>query len=248
MKITAYKTRKVHVGDDLYEILDQALPQLVEKSVVVISAKIVALCEGNVVKYDDQIDKETLIKQAADQYITDTTYYKQTMLTIKNHVIVPYAGVDESNGNGYLIKWPKDIMQSTAMIWKYLRKKYGVKDSGVILSDSYFVPLRRGAVGVGLGWCGFQPIQNYIGNPDVFGKKLHYTTSSHIDGLAAAAEVLMGEGDEQTPIAVIENIPFVTFQNREPTKEEIAEMKPTEKDYFSPVLSAAPWQKGGGKN
>jgi len=249
MIVTPCKTKKIVVGDNIYTIFDKDLPHLSEKDIIIVSAKIVAICEENVIKNDGKVDKETLIRQEAERYIKDEKYYKEkkTMLTVKNHIFTPSSGIDLSNGNGYYIFWPKDVMKSARDIWNYLRQKHTIKDLGVILTDSYFVPLRRGAVGVGIAWCGFIPIENYIGTPDVFNEKLQYSKASLIDGLSAAAEVVMGEGNQQTPLAIIRDVPFVTFVERTPTKEEIAEMKIVlEDDYFAPLLTAVEWEKGEG--
>lgn len=61
MKITPIKTRKVFAHDSLQEILQEALPPLQERSVVVVSSKIVSLCEGAVA--DARMCKAELIKK-----------------------------------------------------------------------------------------------------------------------------------------------------------------------------------------
>jgi F420-0:gamma-glutamyl ligase len=65
-------------------------------------------------------------------------------------------------------------------------------------------------------------------------------------GLAAAAVLAMGEGTEQTPIAIITDVSFVKFQQRDPTKEELEYfyIKNKEEDLFAPFLNAVKWQKG----
>lgn len=247
MIVTPLKTKKILPGDNLEEILDKSLPTLSENSVIVISAKIIALCEGNVVKNDGKIDKKDLVAKEADYFILNKDFYEKnrTVLTIKNDIFVPSAGIDESNGNGYFVLWPKNPMQSAERIWKYLRAKHKVKNLGIIVSDSYFVPLRRGTVGVGIAWCGFLPIHNYIGTPDVFGEPLKYTTSSRIDGLAAAAEVMMGEAAEQTPLALITDLSFVEFVDHSPTQEEIDFMQISkEDDSYGLLLNSVEWEKG----
>lgn len=247
MIVTPIRTKKILPGDNLEEILNASLPNLEENSIVVISAKVVATCEGNVVKNDGTIDKKDLVARQADYFILDKKFYdhNKVVLTIKNYIFVPSAGIDESNGNGYFILWPKDPMQSAQKIWENLRNKHHIKHLGVIVSDSYFVPLRRGTVGVGIAWCGFAPITNYIGTPDVFGQPLQYTTASRIDGLATAAEVTMGEANEQTPLATITDIPFVAFVERVPTQEEISFMQIVkEDDSYGPLLNAVTWEKG----
>jgi F420-0:gamma-glutamyl ligase len=56
----------------------------------------------------------------------------------------------------------------------------------------------------------------------------------------------MGEGTEQTPIAVISDVPFVKFQQHNPTKEELEffYIKNKEEDLFAPFLNAVKWHLG----
>ena len=66
-----------------------------------------------------------------------------------------------------------------------------------------------------------------------------------VDGLAASAVLVMGEGREQTPIAVINNVPFVKFQNRNPTEQELNELQiAIEDDVYAPLLKSVDWRKG----
>ena len=50
MKVTAYKTHKVDVGENIFKILDEYLPHLQENSVVAIASKIIAFCQKDVIK------------------------------------------------------------------------------------------------------------------------------------------------------------------------------------------------------
>lgn len=247
MEITAYKTKAVTVGDSLFPILDSALPTLSEGDVVVVTSKIVSISEGAVVKHDGSVDKLDLIKQEADFYLDvplSQTY--GVTITIKDNKLVANAGIDESNGNGYFILWPRDPFKSAIAIWEYLRKKFKLTKLGVIMTDSHVIPLEWGTRGRTLAWCGLEPLKNYIGSPDIFGKNLHATKASIIDGMSAAAVTVMGEGNEQTPLALIRDVPFVTFQDRPPTKEEIDALaiKP-EDDIYAPLLTSVHWVKGG---
>ena len=64
-------------------------------------------------------------------------------------------------------------------------------------------------------------------------------------GLAAAAVLQMGEGAEQTPIAILTDLPFVHFQDRDPTAEELASVIiPLDEDLFAPFLTSVQWQQG----
>ena len=245
MIVTPIHTRKIVVGDNIEDILEGALPKLSEKTVVVITSKIVAVTEGRVAPLTES--KEKLIRQEADRIFVNEEITKewQMLLTMKNNVIVPWAGIDESNGNDMYVLWPQDPMSSAERIWKFLREKLGLTHLGVIIADSTFLPLRTGSVSIGIGWCGFVPVKSLIGQEDVFGKKLQYTNKGFVDSLAMAAGLTMGEANEQQPLAVITDIPDIEFVNRTPTAEEINSMQyPLKKDTFGPLIEAIKWEKG----
>jgi dihydrofolate synthase / folylpolyglutamate synthase len=249
MKVTAYKTRKIDISDDIYKILDEYLPPLKENSVVAIASKIIAFCQKDVIKKEGNMEKRDLIPLEADYYLGDK--YPRPFgqsISIKNHTLTASAGIDESNGNGYFILWPKNLQKITNEIWVYLRKKHNIKNLGIIVTDSRVVPLRWGVIGIALSWCGFEAIKNYAGTPDIFGRIMMVEKTSIIDSLATAATVTTGEGGEQKPLAVIEEVPFVIFQDRPPTDEEINHLHIALKDdLFEPLLSSVKWEKGEGK-
>jgi F420-0:gamma-glutamyl ligase len=94
---------------------------------------------------------------------------------------------------------------------------------------------------------GFNALHDYIGQPDLFDKPFAVSMASISGGLAAAAVLTMGEGTEQTPLAVISDVDFVQFQQRDPNQEELAMLKiPIEEDLFGPFLHnpSIDWQPG----
>jgi putative folate metabolism gamma-glutamate ligase len=248
MQVTAHKTHKITIGDELYKILDNYLPQLEERTVVIITSKIVSICNGDIVKNDGTVDKEALIKKNADLYFTDNNLkiFGIVIPTITHDVLIANAGIDESNADGYFILWSKNIDEIANAIWEYLRKKHAVKNLGVIVTDSHFMPLRHGTLGVGVSWCGFKAVQDYRGKPDIFGRPLVMTQKNVFDALATAAVVVMGEGNEQTPLATITDIPFVEFQDHPTTQAERDLIKiEKEKDIYGKLLTSVTWEKGG---
>ncbi len=245
MIVTAVKTHKVTIGEDIFAILDRYLLNLQEKDVVIVTSKIVSICQGQVVKNDGSIDKNELIRKEAQFYIDKPLSRYYVMLTIKDNILIASSGIDESNGNGYFVLWPKNIHQITADIWKHLRITHKINKIGVMVTDTRATPLRWGTIGVGLSWCGFEPLKNYIGEPDIYGKKLRMTKASVIDGLAASADLIMGQGDEQTPLAVIRDVSFVQFLEKPPTEKEIEDLKINPRDdLFSPLTDTPKWKKG----
>ncbi len=244
MIVTPYKTKAVIVGDSLFQVLDESLPALSDNAILVVTSKIVSICEGAVVKNDGSVDKFDLIKREADSYLdTPLSQTYGVTITIKEGKLVANAGIDESNGNGYFILWPRDAFASAAIIWNHLRQKYSIQNLGVIITDSHIMPLQWGTRGRAIAWCGIEPLKNYIGTPDIFGKNLHATKASIIDGLAASAVTVMGEGNEQTPLAIIRDLPFVSFTDHPPTKKEINALtiNPSD-DIYAPLLTSVKWK------
>jgi len=245
MHVDVYKTHKITANECLFSLLDTYIPTLQEKSILVVTSKIVSLCEGSFVKKESVSSKEALIQSHADAFLDyplDSTSSHAVQLTIKNNILIPSAGIDESNGNGLYILYPKNIQQSALTIWQYIRKRDSLQQLGILISDSHTTPMRRGVLGLGLGWCGFNPVYNYIGKPDCFGSLLRMTKVNNLDALAASAVFCMGEGNEQTPFAVITGAPKIIYSPIPPTAEEMKEVTISlQEDLYAPLLKNAPW-------
>lgn len=247
MHIIAYKTKKILPGNDLFAIFKESLPaKLPEKSVVAVTSKIIALCEGRVVDPAEKTRDELAIEEA-DYYLPRETNPFDVMLTIKNSTLIASSGIDQSNANNMYVLWPKDVQRSANGIRKFLKDTYQVKDIGVIVTDSKLSPLRWGVTGVALAHSGFQAVRSYVGKPDIFGRLLQVETVNDADSLAAASVNVMGEGSEQTPIAVISDIPYVVFTDRDPTdKQSLPTMIDMHHEVFTPIITAVDWKKGKG--
>lgn len=239
MIVKAIKTRKFFPPkDDLWDLLS-VIKSLTESSVVVVTSKVVSIGEGRCIPVA-KIDKDTLIKREADKYLFREEAPDSLVIhTIKNNMLVASAGIDESNGNNYFVLWPEDPQKSAKAIWQFLRKKFNVKNLGVIITDSRLTPLRQGVVGYAIGYFGFNPIKSYIGTRDIFGRKFEMETSNIVDSLASAVVMEMGEGAEKKPIAIISDI-FLEFSEKD-YSVDIEEKR----DMFYPFLSSVKWKKGG---
>ncbi len=245
MTITPIKTNPITIEDhDLFAILDKYLPKIKECSVLAVTSKIVSICEGRGVKIGEK-NKDDLIKQEAQYFIPRDQNPYHVTLTVTRNNLVAGAGIDESNGNGYYILWPGNAFESANSIRDYLTARFNLKQVGVIITDSRTTPLRYGVTAMALSYSGFLPLKDYIGKPDIFGRPFQFEKLNIIDCLASAATVVMGEGSEQTPLAAITDLPFVEFQDRNPTPEEIESIKINlDTDLYGPLLKNAPWQKG----
>lgn len=251
MNILPIPTRRVTPPqDNLEDVYRLLLPHLVPGSVVAISSKIVAIEEGQCLAIEGAPPKDELIMSHAD-YVLGREHVpgNWVMHTLTDGILIPSAGIDESNANGHYIFWPQNSKASAKRIGQFLRQQSGIEDLGVVITDSHSVPLRRGVVGIALSHWGFEPLADYRGKTDIFGRELKISQANLPDGLAAAAVLAMGEGDEQTPIVVMTELPSTLVfcaESALPLKEFASYEVPLREDLYYPFLGAnIPWEKGG---
>jgi dihydrofolate synthase / folylpolyglutamate synthase len=242
----AIKTRKVTPrACTIFALLDESLTAIEEGSILAVTSKVVSLCEGRVVPMEGT-DLQALVRQEAEQYMPHAHARHGYTFTIAHNLLTPNSGIDESNGNGQYVLWPADPQASANAIREYLVKRFKVQDVGVIITDSTFVALRWGAVSLALAYSGFEPVRHYKDTVDLFGRPLTHTRTNLMDALATTAGLLTGEGDEQTPLVVLTDLPPIAFQHRNPTASERAWLSATlAEDSFAPLLQAVDWQPGG---
>lgn len=246
MIVKPVKTEKVVAGSrSIFDLLDKNLAKLNERSVVAITSKVVAITEGRVVPIG-QANKQKLVIAEADYYLPKQLSKFDFSFTITKNTLIPMAGIDESNGNGNYVLWPRDPASSANKIRQYLAKRFGLKNVGVIITDSTARPLHYGTEGVAISYSGFSALNNYVGKPDLFGRPFKVSVANVADSLASAATIVMGEGSEQSPIAVISDVAFVEFQDRDPKKEELDKfyISRHKDDLFAPFLDNMEWKPG----
>jgi dihydrofolate synthase / folylpolyglutamate synthase len=222
MLVTAIKTHKIKPDEKIFAILDTYIKKLEENSMVAITSKIISSGENQLLTKN--INKKKLIQQEADFCFKSPKNLPNFCLTLKNNRLIPNAGIDESNSKNAYILLPRNPQITAKKIWHHLRKQHQLKNLGVIITDSNITPLRRGVTGIALGWCGFKPIYDYTGKKDIFGRPLKVTQINLLDSLATVATLTMGEGKEQTPIAIIKNVAKIKFKSQAPTAKEEKEV------------------------
>lgn len=190
--------------------------------VLAISSKYVAISEGRIVdlaaiqptpaahalaqRYRMQPALAQLVLQEAEHIFGGIPL--GFVLTWRQGVISPNAGIDRSNiPNGKAVLLPADGYASARALRQRLQAHYGVR-LGVLLTDSWLVPGRWGTTGVAIAFDGFAPLQDERGKLDLFGNPMGVTQRSMADALCVAAQLVMGERDEATPLAVIRNAPI----------------------------------------
>lgn len=228
MIVRPVKTRIFHEGEDARAFITNYFKKLPEKSIVAVTSKIVALAEERTSATLNDKEKEKLIRKESE-FAMPTKY---AWLTVKDGVVMASAGIDESNANGKLVLLPKDSFRFARDLRNTLCKHYGVRYLGILITDSRTMPLRAGVTGVALGYAGFRGIKDYRGKPDIFGRKFKFSRTDVADSLAAAAVLVMGEGNEQQPLAIIEGAP-VEFCDRVNRRELHIDMK---EDMYRPLF------------
>lgn len=247
MRVTSIKTPIITQKNTLFHILDEAIPSLQEKSIVAVTSKIVAITQGRLVAIDNA-DKDELIKNEAAYFLPRSSNPYGVSLTITNGTLIATAGIDESNADGKYVLWPENPQKAANEIRAHIKERLALSDVGVIITDSKTTPLRWGVTAIAIGYSGFVPVKDYVGTEDLFGRKFAFEKMSIIDNLASAAAVVMGEGAESTPLAVITDLPFVQFVKNDPTKEELKSLRITMgEDLYGPLLKSVEWKKGRGK-
>lgn len=223
MQFISIKTRILTPPkDNFLEVLGESLSDVKEGDIVAISSKVVSIHEGNCIEIDT-VDKRELLEEEADVCIRRE--YWSSPLTIKNSAFIGTAGIDESNANGYYVLLPKDPFFSAKYIYEYIKNKFGLKQFGVLITDSHSSPLRRGATGISIGFWGFRPTINHIGEPDLFGREFKIEVSNLIDGIAAGANIVMGETNECQPIVLVRGVPKIKFSEGDFKDEVFVDFK-----------------------
>jgi coenzyme F420-0:L-glutamate ligase len=205
---------------DLAQLIDEKVgSSLREADVLVISSKFVAVSEGRIArlasvkpgkKARDLASKHhldarlcELVLRESDEVIGGIPGF---VLTSKDGLLTPNAGIDKSNvRHGEVVLYPRRPEVSAWRIRESLRFCRGVL-VGVVICDSRLAPSRRGTTGVAIAASGIEGVVDMRGRADLFGNVLKVTAQALADDLSSAAEVLMGESDESTPIVLVRGL------------------------------------------
>jgi coenzyme F420-0:L-glutamate ligase/NADPH-dependent F420 reductase len=233
-------------GDDLAGAIgDRLSASLVDGDVVVIAQKVVSKVEGRAIALATvrpspeslEIAKRTGKEPAVVELIRSES--KDLMrvtsgLIIARHrsgQVLANAGIDASNiadgGVVQVLLWPRDPDASARDLRIALEARFGVKIA-VIVSDSIGRAWREGTTGTAIGCSGLRPLRDRRGEPDLFGRSLRATIVGVADEIAAAASLVIGEGAEGLPVAVVSGATY----DRDEEAGIGAVIRPLEKDLF----------------
>jgi len=246
VQIASFRTPIVRRGDCLSTIIQSTLQanfkegvSRLEGTILAVTSKIVSVCEDQIVPRNE-VTKTELIRRQADRDLGEIGYGSR--LTVKENLLLASAGIDESNSESDdYICLPEKPQQSARDLCFAMKEHFRLKSFGIIITDSRTSPLRLGTTGVSLSHWGFNGLKDRVGQPDLFGRPLQVTKVNIVDALAASAVLVMGEGEEQTPIALISSLPrdLVTFQDSTDAEDLRVKMENGEfpSDLYWPFLA-----------
>jgi coenzyme F420-0:L-glutamate ligase/coenzyme F420-1:gamma-L-glutamate ligase len=212
-------------GDDVARtILDSARKNglmIEDGDVIVIAQKIVSKAESRVVEL------ERVVPSARAEGLAGITgkdprfielVLKETKRVIKvsrevllvedkRGLICINAGIDKSNveGRTSFALLPKDPSASAEKYRSAIKELAG-RSVAVVVCDTYSRPFRRGQVNYAIGVAGLKLFRDYRGKRDLFGQVLKVKNVAVVDEIAAAAELLMGQAREATPVVILRGL------------------------------------------
>jgi len=215
----------VEPGDDVAQLLIASLEAagvgLQQDDVIVIAQKIVSKAENCYRRLCDvsvsdeararaqQCDKEpALVQLILDESVEVLRVRKGAIIVEhRNGYVHANAGIDRSNittddGEERVLLLPENPDASARAIRAALMQHFDVT-CAVIINDSAGRAWRYGTCGFTIGSAGIEVVNNMIGAPDLFGRKLEITEVAIADELAAAASFLMGQADEAAPAVLV---------------------------------------------
>lgn len=198
---------EIRAGDDLVAILAQGIAKagiaLADRDVVVVTHKVVSKAEGRSRPVPDDVAYRRLVEEEAASIIR-----RRGDLTITRTVhgfICANAGVDRSNVvAGTAVLLPIDPDRSAHRIRIGLERASSAS-LGVIVSDTFGRPWRRGLVDVAIGISGLPATVDLRGSTDGSGRTLDVTEVAAVDEIAAAADLAMGKA-ERIPVAIVRGL------------------------------------------
>jgi coenzyme F420-0:L-glutamate ligase / coenzyme F420-1:gamma-L-glutamate ligase len=210
-------------GDDLARVIVEAARSPVDPrqtiqagDVFVVAQKIVSKAENAVVRLDDVVPS-AMARQWASEHGKDPRVVevvlsesrrvvrmdRDVLITETRHGFVcANAGVDASNvASGWVTVLPRDPDASAERLRATLSLACECPVA-VIVSDTFGRPWREGVVNVALGAAGTQPLVDYRGSLDSYGRTLASTVVALADEIASAAEIVMRKA-ARLPVAVV---------------------------------------------
>lgn len=197
---------EIRPGQVLADVVAEAAGAvLAEGDVVVVTQKVVSKAEGRLVAIDpdDPLAHKPLVESEAVRVLRRRG--DLVMTETRHGFVCANSGVDLSNVDpGWAALLPLDPDRSARRIRDGLRARLGV-EVGVVVSDTFGRPWRRGATDVAIGIAGLAGVADLRGSLDAGGRELQVTEVCIADEVAGAAELVMGKA-AGVPVAIVRGI------------------------------------------
>jgi coenzyme F420-0:L-glutamate ligase/coenzyme F420-1:gamma-L-glutamate ligase len=223
---------EIRPGDQLGEVIvaactDEPNGPLLDGDVLVVTQKVVSKAEGRMVQIDpdDPLSHKGLVE---DEAVRIVRRRGDLIITETRHgFICANSGIDLSNvERGWAALLPLDSDRSARRIRDIVRARLGV-EVGVIVSDTFGRPWRKGLTDVAIGVAGIAGVVDLRGTDDALGRTMQVTEVAVADELASAAELVMGKSNG-VPVAVVRGIDPSWL--RDSSIEEL--IRPPQEDLF----------------
>jgi coenzyme F420-0:L-glutamate ligase/coenzyme F420-1:gamma-L-glutamate ligase len=220
----------VKKGDNLAELIVAALERekvpLANGDVIVVAHKVVSKAEGRIVRLSDVKPTSKAVEigvtrkdhRLVELILQETRRILKAaseILVVENKqgLICVNAGVDKSNveGEDAYALLPVSSDESARRIRSQIVKMTG-KDVAVIIVDTFSRPFRRGQVNFAIGLAGMDPFRDYRGQRDLFDYVLEVKNTAIADEIASAADLVMGQGKEGVPVAIVKGLHGVSWK------------------------------------
>ncbi|MBN1216869.1 MAG: coenzyme F420-0:L-glutamate ligase [Candidatus Lokiarchaeota archaeon] len=240
MHLISIKLPLIKQNDLLLDILVKNLKKdnesINEGDVLVISEKVVATSQGRIMTLSKVNKISEKAKILSKKYDMDERFVElilqeskmilggmeHVILTKVDDFLIANSGIDQSNaGEGNVVLLPKNLKETTWNLYEEIKKLFKINNFGIIIADSRVQPLRKGTIGIAISSAGFEPIEDMRGKPDLFGRPLQITLRAVADDLASAAQFMLNEGNQQTPVVIIRgaNLKFTENPKSSPKLE-----------------------------
>jgi len=236
----------IEEGDDIADIVCKSI-SIRDEDIIIIASTIIAKSEGEFFSLENikpgnkaiKIANRCNMKPELVQAILDRSnecLIEAPFILVehKNGSICVNAGVDDSNvKSGLYLDLPKDSDRSAREISRRITELTSHNVS-VIITDTNGRAFRNGQIAVAVGIANIEPIRDWVGEKDLFGNELQITQEAIADELAAAANLLMGEGNGGTPVIIIRGMNL--FSNKKCSVKEL--YRDNEQDIIRKGLNA----------
>ncbi len=198
---------EIQLGDDLAGMIVTAIAgndwELQDRDIVVVTHKVVSKQEGRIVEIPDESTYRALVEDEATEIIRRRG--DLVIARTRHGFICANAAVDRSNvAEGYALLLPIDPDRSAHRLRTLIERATGTS-IGVVITDTFGRPWRRGLVDVAIGISGLPAIVDLRGTTDAHGNELNVTEVAVVDEIAAAADLVMGKAT-QIPVAVVRGL------------------------------------------